>query len=55
MHKPTLIKVLRMLKELAPEDPQIASKAIQHVVERATTLDRSLDPHKLIAGAGITL
>ena len=55
MHKPTLLKVLRMLKDLDPENPQNSSRAIQHVVDRATALDHSLDPQKLLAGAGIVL
>ena len=55
MHKPTLLKVLRILKDLAPENPQESSRAIQHVVTRAVAQDSSLDSQKLLAGAGITL
>ena len=54
MHKPTLLKVLRILKDLDPENPQNSSRAIQHVVTRAAEKDPSLDPQKLLAGAGIT-
>lgn len=55
MHKPTLLKVLRMLKDLAPENPQISRDAIEHVVSRSVAQDTSLEPAKLLAGAGITL
>lgn len=53
MHKPTLLKVLKMLKELAPENPEISKIAVQHVVKRSVQQDPSLSPAKLLAGAGI--
>ena len=53
MHKPTLLRVLRMLKDLAPENPEISQLAIEHVVSRSVSHDSSLEPEKLLAGAGI--
>lgn len=53
MHKPTLVRVLKMLKELSPENPEISKIAIQHVVDCAVQQDPSLSPAKLLAGAGI--
>jgi len=53
IHKPTLIKVLKILKEFSPEDPTTTQRLIEHVVANATKRDESLDPQKLLAGAGI--
>jgi len=55
MHKPTLLKVLRMFKDFDPENPDLNSQILRHILERSTTLDPSLDPQKLLAGAGIKL
>lgn len=55
MHKPTVIKMLKFANSFAPEDPQIGKEMIKHILARATAEDSSLDPQKLLAGAGITL
>jgi hypothetical protein len=49
MHKPTLIKVLRILKNY----DQANGDMIHHVVTMLVTQDPTLDPQKLLAGAGI--
>jgi hypothetical protein len=51
MHKPTLLKVLRILRDYKPENGDV----VQHVVTKAAQQDPTLDPQKLLAGAGITL
>lgn len=55
MHKPTLLKVLRMLRDLAPESPEISKIAVQHVIAQSVKQDATLSPEKLLAGAGIQL
>jgi hypothetical protein len=49
MHKPTLIKVLRILRD----HEQTSGDVINHVVAKLAALDPTLDPQKLLAGAGI--
>jgi len=53
MHKPTLIKVLKILKDYEPLDPVATRMLIEHVVLGAKQRDSSLDPKKLLAGAGL--
>ena len=53
MHKPTLLKVLRILKDIAPGDPQTTRALVEHVVTRCVAQDPALDASKLLAGAGI--
>jgi len=53
MHKPTLLRVLKMLKDFAPENPEISRQAIEHVVSGSVAHDASLAREKLLSGAGI--
>jgi len=45
--------VLRQLKELSSENPEVANLAVQHVVNRAVERDPALSAEKLLRGAGM--
>ena len=53
MHKPTLLNILKELKNFAPEDPVKSRAVIDYVISASVARDSSLDPKKLLAGAGI--
>ena len=53
MHKPTLLHVLKALKNFATEDPDKSRAIIDYIVSASVARDSSLDPQKLLAGAGI--